>query len=353
MLGNHVSSPQYQTGTFRNVVPKPRDGFWKTAGILWDFTVNRPAGTTPAKPYAVRKVSQAELKAAPDRSLYRLGHSSVLIKLQGSFWITDPVFVERASPVQWAGPKRFHASPIAFEDLPPLAGVILSHDHYDHLDSDTIRKLADKTEAFLTPLGVGNRLINWGVKPSKVLQFDWWQSVTLNGIKFVATPAQHFSGRGLFDGDKTLWASWVIIDSSANQKSTTGDTFRLFFSGDTGYFDGFKEIGKRYGPFNATLLDTGAYDLKWSYVHMLPEETIQAHMDLGGKWLIPIHNGTFELALHPWIEPFERVAALSRTRGVALTTPAMGELLDLNAPKTVSYWWRDANSNSIETVRNP
>lgn len=352
-LGNHVSSPQFQDGKFRNVVPRPKDGFWKTVGILWDFTVNRPAGTQPAQPYTVRKVSQAELKAAPDRSLYRLGHSSVLIKLQGSFWITDPVFVERASPVQWAGPKRFHAPPIAFEDLPPLDGVILSHDHYDHLDSDTIRKLADKTEAFLTPLGVGNRLINWGIKPNKVFQLDWWQSVTLNGIKFVATPAQHFSGRGLFDGDKTLWASWVIIDSSANQKGTTGDTFRLFFSGDTGYFDGFNEIGKRYGPFDATLLDTGAYDLKWSYVHMLPEETIQAHMDLGGKWLIPIHNGTFELAMHPWIEPFERIAALSRTRGVALTTPAMGELLDLNAPKPVSYWWRNADSDSMEAVDKP
>ncbi|CUI30753.1 metal-dependent hydrolase [Achromobacter xylosoxidans] len=240
------------------------------------------------------------------------------------------MFSERASPVQWAGPARFHAPPIALDDLPPIAGVILSHNHYDHLDRAAVTRLAARTGRFIAPLGVGDQLIAWGVDPAKVEQLDWWQSTEVEGLRLTATPAQHFSGRGLTDGDRSLWASWVIDDAG----------MRIFFSGDSGYFDGFKAIGDAFGPFDLTLMETGAYDKRWAFVHMQPEETLQAHLDLRGRWLLPIHNGTFDLAMHAWQEPFERIAALAAERGVALATPEMGERLDLAAPHPGSPWWR-------------
>ena len=333
------SSPQHDGERFHNVKPRPVEGFRKTLGIAWNLLLNKPRGTVPTGTLPVETLTRAQLDAAPDRSLYRLGHSTILLKLRGQFWLTDPVFAERASPFQNMGPKRFHAPPIALADLPPLRGVILSHDHYDHLDRETVLELAQSTGVFLTTLGVGDRLIEWGIDASKVQQFDWWQGTEVDGLQFTATPAQHFSGRSLLDGNSTLWASWVIVD----------DDLRVFFSGDTGYFDGFKAIGERLGPFDITLVETGAYDAQWPYVHMQPEETVQAHIDLRGRWLVPIHNGTFDLAMHRWQEPFERVTALALVRGVALSTPRIGERLDLGEPHQGERWWRRV----VETVAEP
>jgi L-ascorbate metabolism protein UlaG (beta-lactamase superfamily) len=344
-LATYEGSPQFADGVFRNPIPKPAEGLRKTLGIIWNVLLNKPADATPKAAPPVLALTRAQLEAAPDRSLFRLGHSTMLIKLRGGFWITDPVFAERASPVQWMGPKRFHAPPIALADLPPLRGVILSHDHYDHLDRDTVVQLAKTADVFLTPLGVGDRLVAWGVAPEKVRQFDWWQGTSIDGVQFTATPAQHFSGRGLFDGNKTLWASWVIVDA-ARRDVVDDSELRVFFSGDTGYFDGFKEIGRRFGPFDVTLMETGAYDPQWPYVHMQPEQTVQAHQDLRGRWLLPVHNGTFDLAMHGWTEPFERVSALAAERGIALTTPRMGERLDLSAPHAAMPWWRETEDVS-------
>ncbi|WP_090873165.1 MBL fold metallo-hydrolase [Paraburkholderia diazotrophica] len=325
------TSPQHDGQRFRNVKPKPAQGLRKRLRIMWNVLLNKPDGTMPSGPLPVDPLTRADLDAAPDRSLFRLGHSTLLLKLRGQFWLTDPVFAERASPFRRMGPKRFHAPPIARDALPPLRGVILSHDHYDHLDRETVLALAETTGVFLTPLGVGDRLIEWGIDASKVRQFDWWQGVEIDGVQFTATPAQHFSGRSLFDGNSTLWASWVIVD---------GD-LRVFFSGDIGYFDGFKTIGERLGPFDVTLLETGAYDAQWPYVHMQPDDTVQAHIDLRGRWLVPIHNGTFDLAMHRWQEPFERVVGLAAARGIALATPRMGERLHLASPHRGERWWRE------------
>lgn len=313
------------------------DGIGKTLRIMWNLLLNKPRDTVPAGALPVDVLTREQLDAAPDRSLYRLGHSTVLLKLRGGFWLTDPVFAERASPFRRLGPKRFHAPPIALADLPPLAGVILSHDHYDHLDRDTVLALDATTERFLTPLGVGDRLIEWGIAATKVRQLDWWQSADVGGLVLTATPAQHFSGRSLLDGNSTLWASWVIEDRD----------LRVFFSGDSGYFDGFRTIGERLGPFDVTLIETGAYDPQWPYVHMQPEETVQAHVDLRGRWLVPIHNGTFDLAMHRWQEPFERITGLTAARGVALATPRMGERLNMAAPHRGERWWR----NVVERVK--
>ncbi|WP_255322830.1 MBL fold metallo-hydrolase [Lysobacter sp. K5869] len=333
---DRAASPQFADGRFRNPDPRPATGLRKLLRIIADALWNKPADAVPAAVPPVLALTPQQLAQAPDRSLFRLGHSTVLIKLRGGWWITDPVFAERASPVQWLGPKRFHAPPIALADLPPLRGVILSHDHFDHLDYATVLALAKTADVFLTPLGVGDRLIGWGVAPAKVRQFDWWQGTQIDGVRFIATPAQHFSGRGLFDGDATLWASWTILDEPDD-----GPSLRLFFSGDTGYFDGFRQIGHRYGPFDVTLMETGAYNENWPHVHMQPEQTVRAHRDLRGRWLLPIHNGTFDLAMHAWTEPFERVSALAAGQGVALTTPRMGERVDLNDPQPTAPWWRE------------
>jgi L-ascorbate metabolism protein UlaG (beta-lactamase superfamily) len=321
-------------GAFRNVRPRQPMGLRKTLGLIWRMLTGKPPSTVPDRPIPVRALDAAALAAAPDASLFRLGHSTLLLKLDGGWWLTDPVFSERASPFSFAGPKRFHAPPLGIDELPPLRAVILSHDHYDHLDRETVLRLAPKVGLFLAPLGVGERLIAWGIAADRVRQLDWWQETEVGGVRLAAVPAQHFSGRGLRDGDRTLWASWVL----------QADGLRLFFSGDTGYHAGFKEIGERYGPFDVTMLETGGYDRQWADVHMQPEQTLQAHLDLNGRWLLPIHNGTFDLAFHPWHEPLDRIRALAGAAGVHLATPGMGAQWSLRQPSLrqpapVTAWW--------------
>ncbi len=324
-------SPLSLESDLKNPVMVTKGGPLEQARIMWDFFFNKPADTRPSGKIPVQTLTGAQLTSATNNTVYRLGHSTVLMKLHDVFWITDPMFSDRASPVQFAGPERFHAPPISIDELPPIKGVIISHDHYDHLDHDSIMKLAGKAEYFLTPLGVGDILVDWGVPAAKVRQLDWWEGIDIDGIRFVATPAQHFSGRGLFDKNKTQWASWVILAPEQ----------RLFFSGDSGYFDGFRQIGEKYGPFDLTLLETGAYNANWPKVHMHPEESIQAHLDLKGKRLLPIHNGTFDLSMHSWREPFDRIAALGNARGIPVITPLMGEPVSMHGITNGRRWWED------------
>lgn len=322
---------------FANSVPKPKSTAMSGLKILGDVLFRKSSHSVPKVTIPVLPITQEQLIAAPDGSLYRLGHSTVLLKLRGKFFITDPVFSLRASPFAWFGPKRFHAPPISLHDLPPIEAVILSHNHYDHLDRAAVQALALKTQVFLTPLGVGDTLIKWGIEAAKIRQFNWWQGCEHAGIQFTATPAQHFSGRHLNDGNATLWASWVIIDNN----------MRIFFSGDSGYFAGFKTIGERFGPFDITLMETGAYNTSWAYVHMHPEQTLQAHKDLNGHTLLPIHNGTFDLSLHAWYEPFERINALANASSIPLCTPKMGEQVLLQNIQATLRWWQPLMPNTI------
>ena len=252
------------------------------------------------------------------------------MKLDGKLVMTDPVFSDRASPVQWAGPKRFHQTPITLQDLPSIDVVVISHDHYDHLDKASIKELGDKVGTFLVPLKVGQLLVNWGVPKERVVELDWWESHSVDGIEYTLTPTQHFSGRGLTDRDTTLWGSWVI---NAQQN-------KVFFSGDSGYFNGFKEIGERYGPFDFTMIETGAYNDLWSAIHMFPEQSVQAHIDVQGKVMMPIHNSTFDLSMHDWNEPMQRALDISEERGVTLVSPEIGQRLALAEPQPVKAWWQ-------------
>ncbi|KHT35910.1 MBL fold metallo-hydrolase [Vibrio sinaloensis] len=301
-----------------------------TLRILHAFITTPRLDPTPTQPLPIQSMNEQALFSTKRDSLYRIGHSSVLLNLDDNWILTDPVLSERASPVQWAGPKRFHPSPINASNLPPIDIVIISHDHYDHLDKNTIQAIAKKVGTFVTPLKVGDLLVSWGVAPEKVVQLDWWQSTFVNGIELVATPSQHFSGRGLLDRNQTLWSSWVIL----------GTQHRVFFSGDSGYFSGFESIGKRYGPFDVTLIESGAYNSLWQDIHMMPDESVQAHIDLRGKYMIPIHNGTFDLSMHPWYEPLERITDISSQRGVQLITPAFGQLVELDSPPFEQQWWK-------------
>ncbi|WP_263262917.1 MBL fold metallo-hydrolase [Pseudomonas sp. RIT-PI-S] len=328
-----LPSSRSAEGRYHNLTVLPRDGVLKKLRIGFKYLLLRkPANTRPSAPLPVQPLSRQALLDAPDNSLWRLGHSTMLIKASGQFYLTDPVFSERASPVQWAGPRRFHAPPLDLAELPALAAVIISHNHYDHLDHASVMALAATTEHFLAPLGVGDTLVQWGIPAAKVRQLDWWQETELAGIRFAATPAQHFSGRGLFDSNQTLWASWVMIAPG----------WRLFFSGDSGYFDGFKRIGERYGPFDLAMVETGAYNVAWPSVHMQPEESLKACQDVKGRWMLPIHNGTFDLSIHAWQEPFERITRLAEAAGMPLATPRLGERLDLLQPQRGTPWWREA-----------
>lgn len=261
-----------------------------------------------------------------------LGHSTTLIEIAGRRVLLDPVWSERASPSDLFGPRRFQPVPIAIEALPMPDVIILSHDHYDHLDHDAVLAFAARGARFVTALGVGVRLERWGVDPSRITQLDWWERHTaVEGLRIQALPARHFSGRSINDRDRTLWASWAI--EAGGQ--------RVYFGGDGGLDEEmFAKIGAEFGGFDLTMLEVGAFDPAWSSIHLGPENAVKAQLALRSKLLLPVHWGTFDLALHGWDDPIEELLPLAQARGVGLALPRIGESYVVGAGRPQHAWWR-------------
>lgn len=258
------------------------------------------------------------------------GHSTLLLDIDDKKIFLDPMFSDRPSPHPWLGFKRFNEElPVDIDNIPKIDAVIISHDHYDHLDYSTIVKIKDRVKMFYVPLGVGGHLKSWGVSEEKIVELNWWEETQFEGLTFISTPSRHFSGRGLSNRDSTLWSSWIIRNEETS----------IFFSGDGGYSKAFKEIGDKFGPFDLTLLECGQYNEAWSDIHMMPEETAKAHLDLKGKLLMPIHWGAFKLSIHPWNEPVERLLKEADSLNINVTTPKIGETLILNKSEPTSKWW--------------
>ncbi|WP_299762015.1 MBL fold metallo-hydrolase [uncultured Pontibacter sp.] len=326
-------SPNYYRGEFQNTVETNMDiGFKGFAALIATRLFGDTDNQTPDWELPVQKISTSKSDQVQDTAtvITWLGHSAFMIEIDGKRLLLDPMLGERASPLSFLGPKRFAALPITAADMPRIDAILISHDHYDHLDYGSVQELASKTTHFYVALGVGAHLERWGVPAKKITEMDWWEEATFEGLTFAATPSRHFSGRGLTDRMKTLWTSWVI----------RGRQDKIFFSGDSGYFDGFATIGEKYGPFDITLMECGQYNELWSAIHMMPEQTVQAHIDLKGKVLMPIHWGAFSLAMHGWTEPVERATAKAQELGVTVATPLIGEPLILHGEVPQQTWWR-------------
>ena len=256
------------------------------------------------------------------------GHSAVLLEIEGKRILLDPMLGPSASPVPFFAQRFDYREPIDFAPLVNIDAVVISHDHYDHLDYESIQKLNPNVGHFYVPLGVGAHLERWGVDSAKITELDWWESATGNGLIFTATPQRHFSGRGLTDRNSTLWASWIV----------EGSSHKIYFSGDGGYGPHFKEIGRRFGPFDLAMIECGQYNVKWKDIHLLPEQTMQAFLDLKGEVLMPIHWGAFDLAVHPWTESVERLNRANKT-GVFIATPTIGTRYPVGAHQPTMRWW--------------
>ncbi len=260
-----------------------------------------------------------------------MGHSCFLVELDGTRTLVDPIWSERASPFTWAGPKRFFAPPITLGQLPSLDAVIISHDHYDHLDRDTVVALAASGIRWLVPMGVGAHLEHWGVAPDSITELDWWENRKVGDVTITATPSRHFSGRAITMADQnaTLWAGWAW----------QGPTHSVFYSGDTALHYEFGDIGKRLGPFDVTLMEIGAYNQLWADVHLGPEQAVLAHQLVQGNIMIPVHWGLFDLALHGWTEPAERVVVAAERIGVNLEILRPGASFDIGQEPRIDRWW--------------
>lgn len=268
----------------------------------------------------------------PKTRLIWFGHSAFLLQISNKIILIDPMFGNVPAPHPMLGTKRFsNELPIEIEKIPSIDAVFITHDHYDHLDYGSIQKLKDKVKTFYTPLGVGAHLEAWGVDKAAIVELDWWQEADFEDLTIRCTPAQHFSGRGISDRAQTLWCSWIIQSPTEN----------LFFSGDSGYGPHFKEIGEKYGPFDLALMECGQYNELWPTVHMFPEETAMAGVDVNAKTIMPIHWGAFKLSRHTWTDPVERVTQKAAELGIGLITPRIGETIVLGSlVMSEPNWWK-------------
>ncbi len=327
-----AASPNWSDGVFVNKQPLYND-------IVGSLTTEQSDHLTPEQPLPVVTDTAERLKAAPGPlRITWLGHSTLLIELAGKRILTDPIFGDSPFPIPSIGPQRWYAPPLPLEALRDVDLVVISHDHYDHLDAPTIKRIAQWQAPIFAPLGVGAHLEYWGVAPERITELDWWQERQLDELKVVCVPSRHASGRQVFDQDRTLWAGYAFI----------GPQRRALFSGDTGIFDDMAKIGSEYGPFDAVMIEVGAYNQAWPDWHIGPEQAMVAHRMLRGKLFIPIHWGLFFLAPHGWTEPIERTWAAATKQEVQFVTPRPGEVIDVDNPPTPNRWWPEVPWNTAE-----
>ncbi|HET9625580.1 MAG TPA: MBL fold metallo-hydrolase [Kofleriaceae bacterium] len=325
-----AASKQFEAGVFRNTAVTPLGVQGGALPMLgeWMFggQQRRPPAALPIeRPHAAwAATAETGLRAT------WLGHSTVLLELDGKRVLTDPVFGNRVSPVGFVGPRRFHPVPAALDELPAIDVVVLSHDHFDHLCKSTMRALARSGVPIVTALGVGAHLEKYGFAPSRITELDWHEAVEINGVRLLAQPAQHFSGRTLGGRNSTLWASWVIQTERR----------KVFFSGDTGLTREFETIGRTHGPFDLVMLEIGAYHPSWGTIHLGPENALEAFAMLGGGTLLPVHWGTFSLAFHAWNDPAETLLELANQRGARILTPRLGAAFEPERIDGPTPWWR-------------
>ncbi len=323
-----VASPQWRDGRFRN-----RQPLWMSRVKAVASLFSRDPNHAPTAPVPIFEGTAGELAKPVDGDLRAtwLGHSTVFLEVEGQCILIDPVWAKRASPVSFTGPRRWYRPPLPLDAVPALDAVLITHDHYDHLDRGAVVALAGRTKRFIVPLGVGARLRAWGVPEARITELDWWETVRLGRLNITATPARHAGGRGVLDRDATLWSGYVVA----------GVARRVYCSGDTGMMEAFDEIGARLGPFDLTLMEIGAYSQSWPDWHMGPEQAVEAHRRVGGRVMLPVHWGLFSLSTHAWTEPIERAAVAAREKGVVLATPRPGESISpaVSRPRIGARWW--------------
>jgi L-ascorbate metabolism protein UlaG (beta-lactamase superfamily) len=329
------ASPQYNDGKFVNSLPHPSLKLSET----WDYLKEQFFGDqvrVPPSALPINVIGPSLLRTEPSLGLKTIwfGHSSVYIEIDGLRLLIDPMFSQYASPFSGIGPKRFHAPPIAMEDLPEIDAVMISHDHPDHLDMSTVKYLALAGAHFFVPLGVGSHLEEWEIPESQITELDWFESAHIQNLTIICTPAQHYSGRRLVDYNKTLWSSWSVMGSKS----------KFFYSGDTGFSDHFKQIGDLLGPFDLSIIKIGLYGpgASWIFSHMDPEEGVDAHIAVRARRMLPVHWGTFNIAFHDWDEPIKRAVKAADEKDVDLVTPRVGEAVISGEPFRSQRWWEDA-----------
>ena len=330
----YAKSENYENGTFINKQRVTLDmSFSQTLSIARKFFFTKVRNGRPKGDLAVQKIDSALIADyhSPTRFIW-FGHSTFLLQMNNKNILIDPMFGDVPAPHPLLGEKRFNKElPIEIEKLPKIDAVIISHDHYDHLDYGSIKKLIDKVDMFYTPLGVSVHLIEWGVDKESIIELDWWEETNYEDLTFRCTPAQHFSGRKLSNRQSTLWSSWIIQSDKEN----------IYFSGDSGYGPHFKEIGEKYGPFDFAMMECGQYNEMWPEIHMFPEETAQAGLDVRAKQIMPIHWGAFKLAMHEWTDPIERVISKAQELQIPVVAPEIGQpFLIEKINSNENFWWK-------------
>ena len=331
---SYAATGHYEEGIFLNDEEIVMEMDCHSITAMFKEVMNPDPNVAPDHNIEVQKVSAQSLLNYAD-TLTRitwLGHSSFLIETGGKRVLLDPVFGQYAAPHPWLGRARFNKEmPITIAELADIDVVIISHDHYDHLDYPSIEELKDKVGRFFVPLGVGNHLKRWEIADDKIVELDWWQEAVYENLNIVLTPSRHMSGRGLSDQSATLWGSWIIQNQYSN----------IYFSGDGGYGQHFKEIGEKYGPFDVGLMECGQYNELWRDVHMMPEESVIAATEVRAEMIIPIHWGSFALATHSWTDPVERITKAAQEMSVPIATPQIGEAIELpfSQPQSPNTWW--------------